>query len=177
MLLISSTKQAREIFVMSMEEQFEITKKFNDLSYLGMAIQKTAEEIKVHQSGYIETMMTKFGADSNSSVSSSTGTDFLTLDSEDKEVNKTKYIGLIVSLMFLACVTRSDILMPVTYLAIKLANPRQKDLKKGITILNYIFKTKSRHILFYSISFLELHVFTDASHMLHIYAVRQVGIR
>jgi len=82
-----------------------------------MTIQKTAEGIKVHQSGYIETMMTKFGADPNSSVSSPTGIDFLTLDSEDEEVNKTKYLGVITSLMFLARFTRSDILMPVTYLA------------------------------------------------------------
>jgi len=64
-LLIISTKQAREIFEISLEEQFEITKQINDLSYLGMTIQKMAEGIKVHQSGYIETMMTKFGADLN----------------------------------------------------------------------------------------------------------------
>jgi hypothetical protein len=55
-------------------------------------------------------MMTKFGVDPNSSVSSPTGpADFLTLDSEDEEVNKTKYLGLIISLMILARFRRSDI--------------------------------------------------------------------
>jgi hypothetical protein len=100
MLLISPTKQARRIFEMSMEEQFEITKQINDLSYLGMTIQKTPQGIQVHQSGYIETMMTKFGADPNSSVSSPTGTDFLTLDSEDEEVNKTNISDLLCLLCF-----------------------------------------------------------------------------
>jgi hypothetical protein len=141
-----------------------------------MTIQKTPQGIKVHQSGYIETMMTKFGADPNSSVSSPTGIDFLTLDSEDEEVNKTKYLGLIMSLMFLARFTRPDILMPVTYLATKSANPRQKDLNKGSRILNYVVKTKSRHILFNSNSRLELQVFTDASHMLHVDAKGHGGI-
>jgi hypothetical protein len=176
MLLISPTKQARKIFEMSMEEQFKITKQINELSYLGMTIQKTPQGIKVHQSGYIETMMTKFVSDPNSSVSSPTGTDFLTLDSEDEEVNKTKYLGLIMSLMFLARFTRPDILMPVTYLATKSANPRQKDLNKGLRILNYVVKTKSRHILFNSNSYLELPVFMDASHMLHIDAKGHGGI-
>ena len=100
MLLISPTKQARKILEMSMEEKFEITNQINDLSYLGMMIKKTSEGIKVHQSGYIETMMTKFGADPNSGISSPIGTDFIKLDSEDEEVNKTKYLGLIMSLTF-----------------------------------------------------------------------------
>ena len=66
--------------------------------------------------------------------------------------------------------------MPVTYLAIKSANPRQKNFNKGIRILNYIIKTKWRHIIFNSISFLELHVFTDASHMLHVDAKGHGGV-
>jgi hypothetical protein len=176
MLLLSPTKRTRNTFEMSMEEQFEITKQVNDLSYLGMTIQKTSDGIKVHQSGYIETMITKFGADPNGNVSSPTGADFLTQDPEDEEINKTKYLGLIMSLMFLARFTRSDILMPVTYLATKSANPKQKDFNKGMRILNYVVKTKSRHILFNSNPFLELKVFTDASHMLHIDAKGHGGI-
>jgi hypothetical protein len=60
-------------------------------------------------------MITKFGADPDSRVTSPTGTDFLETDSEDEEVNKTKYLSLIMSLMFLARFTRIDVLMPVTF--------------------------------------------------------------
>ena len=38
MLLIIPTKQARKIFEMSIEEQFDITKQIKDPSYLGMTI-------------------------------------------------------------------------------------------------------------------------------------------
>ena len=79
-----------------------------------------------------------------------------------------------MSLMFLARFTRSNILMPVTYLATKSANPRQKDLNKGTRNLNYVVKT--RYIVFNSNSCLELQVFTDASHMLHIDAKGRGGI-
>ena len=41
MLLISPTTNARKSFETEMEKQFEITKQVNDLSYLGMTIQKT----------------------------------------------------------------------------------------------------------------------------------------
>jgi hypothetical protein len=66
--------------------------------------------------------------------------------------------------------------MPVTYLATKSANPKQRDYNKGIRILNFVVNTRSRHILFNSKSFLEMLVFTDASHMLHVDAKGHGGI-
>jgi hypothetical protein len=149
-----------------MQKQFEITKQVNDLSYLGMTIQKTKEGVRVHQSGYIEQMVEKFGADPLSKVSSPTGSEFLTMCSEDEEVNITKYLSLIMSL-FLARFTRIDIFMPVTFLAIKSADSKQKDCHKGMRILNYVVNTRTRHLWFKSDTGLELKVFTDASHMLH----------
>jgi len=148
----------------------------NDLSYLGMTIQKTKEGVKVHQSGYIEQMIEKFGADPSSKVSSPTGSEFLTICSEDEEINKTKYLSLIMSLMFLARFTRIDILMPVTFLATKSADPKQKDYHKGMRILNYVVNTRTRHLWFKSDAKLELKVFTDASHMLHSDAKGHGGI-
>jgi hypothetical protein len=115
MLLVSPTERSRRIFEVNLEEQFEITKQLNDLSYLGMTIKKTADGIRAHQAGYIDQMINKFGADPDSRVTSPTGTDFLETDSEDEEVNKTKYLSLIMSLMFLARFTRIDVLMPVTF--------------------------------------------------------------
>ena len=176
MLLISPTTNARKSFETEMEKQFEITIQVNDLSYLGMTIQKTKEGVKVHQSGYIEQMIEKFGADPSSKVSSPTGSEFLTICSRDEEVNKTKYLSLIMSLMFLARFTRIDILMPVTFLATKSADPKQKDYHKGMRILNYVVNTRTRHLWFKSDAELELKVFTDASHMLHSDAKGHGGI-
>jgi hypothetical protein len=176
MLLFSPTRKIRELFESKLEEQFEITKQLNDLSYLGMTIQKDVNGIKVHQLGYVESMIAKFSGDTRSSVTSPTGSDFLITDPEDDEVNKSKYLGLIMSLMFLARFTRADILMPVTYLATKSADPKQKDYNKAMRILNYVSTTKNRYLWYDSRSILELKVYTDASHMLHTNAKGHGGI-
>jgi len=55
--------------------------------------------------------------------------------------------------------------MPVTFLAIKSADSKQKDCHKGMRILNYVVNTRTRHLWFKSDTGLELKVFTDASHM------------
>jgi hypothetical protein len=142
-----------------------------------MTIEKKPKYITVHQIGYIDSMISKFGADPNSSVTCPTGTDFLNQDNDGEEVNKTKYLGLIMSLMFLARFTRADILMPTTFLATKSANPTQKDYNKAMKIMNYVVNTRTRHLIFKSdASNLKLTVFTDASHMLHFDAKGHGGI-
>jgi hypothetical protein len=176
MLLISPSKRVRENFESKMEEQFEITKQLNDISYLGMTIQKTSEGIKVHQSGYIDSMIAKFHADVGTNVTSPTNAEFLTSNDDDEDCNKTKYLGLIMSLMFLARFTRADILMPTTFLATRSANPKQRDYNKAMKILNFVAKTKSRHLMFKNTVNLELTVYTDASHMLHADAKGHGGI-
>jgi hypothetical protein len=176
MLLMCPNSKLRTAFESEMEKRFEITKQLNDLSYLGMTITKTDQGIRVHQAGYIDQMGAKFKADLNSKVSSPTGPDFLSFDPDDEHVNVTKYLGIIMSLMFLARFTRMDILMPVTFLATKSADPRQKDFHKAVRILNYVLHTKTRHLWFDARSDLELKVYTDASHMLHLDAKGHGGI-
>jgi hypothetical protein len=176
MLLICPSESLRASFESKLEERFEITKQVNDLSYLGMTIKKTSEGIKVHQCGYIDSLAAKFGANPSTVVTSPTGSEFLDVDVEDAEVNKTKYLSLIMSLMFLARFTRADILMPVTYLATKSADPRQKDYNKGMRILNYVVSTKSKYLWFKSSVDLKLKVYADASHMLHMDAKGHGGI-
>jgi len=102
MLLISSTKRTRQMFESIMEEHFEITKQLNSLSYLRITIEKNDLGIRVHQMGCMDSLITKFSADPNSQLKCPTGTEFLSHDKEDAKVNKTKYLGLIMSLMFLA---------------------------------------------------------------------------
>jgi hypothetical protein len=159
-----------------MEKQFEISKQLNELSYLGMTIKKTREGITVHQRGYIESMMAKFKVSPDTNVTSPTSADFLQYDENDEKIEVTKYLGIIMSLMFLARFTRADILMPVTFLATKSADPRQKDYHKAIKILSYVVYTKNRHLRFRSDTDLQLVAYSDASHMLHADAKGHGGI-
>ena len=66
--------------------------------------------------------------------------------------------------------------MPVTYLATKSADPRQKDYNKAIKILNYVVFTKSRHLKFRSNSDLQFVAYSDASYILHLDAKGHGGI-
>jgi len=59
MLLVSPSDLARLWFDRDMESQFKITKEVNELSYVGMMIEKTKSGITVHQRGYIDNMVTK----------------------------------------------------------------------------------------------------------------------
>ena len=95
-------------------------------------------------------MVSKVKANPDSKTTSPTSTDFLNIEEKNEKIKVTKYLGIEMSLMFLARFTRADILMPVTYLATKSADPRQKDYNKAIKILNYVVFTKSRHLKFRS---------------------------
>jgi len=59
-----------------MEEQFEMTKQLNSLSFLGMAIENNDLGVIVHQMGYIDSLMTP---DPNSHVRCPTGTEFVSM--------------------------------------------------------------------------------------------------
>jgi len=176
MLLISPSDDARLWFEKDMESQFTITKQVNELSYLGMTVKKSKNGIIVHQRGYIDSMVSKYQADRESKTTSPTSADFLTYDDKDDKVDITKYLGIVMSLMFLARFTRADVLMPVTFLATKSADPRQKDYNKAMKILNYVVATKSRHLTFRSNVDLRLAAYSDASHMLHADAKGHGGI-
>jgi len=80
-----------------------------------------------------------------------------------------------MSLIFLARFTRIDILMPVTFLATKSADPKQKNCHKGMRILKYVVNTRTRHLWFKSDAELALKVLTDASDMLHSDA-KDIGV-
>jgi hypothetical protein len=138
MLLSFPSPSIREWFEASMKKWYELAIQYKNITYLGMSVNKTADGILVHQSGYIETLADKFLADKDSISSSPTGANFLEENEKDVSINTTKYLGLIMSLMYLARYTRPDVLMPVTYLATKSANPTQGHYNKAMKILSYV---------------------------------------
>jgi len=100
MLLASSSDSARLWFEQNMESQFEISKQCNQLSYLGMTVKKSKDGISVHQRGYIDNMVSKFKPDPDSKTTSPTSTDFLIIEEKDENIEVTKYLGIVMSLMF-----------------------------------------------------------------------------
>jgi hypothetical protein len=167
MLLSSPSKEYRTWFEKELSKQFQIVIQQDDITYLAMSVSKSDEGISVHQIGYIESLGIKFGVDTDSTVLSPTSTDFMEYDEKDQDFDKTKFLSLVMSLMFLARFTRADILMPVTFLATKSAAPKSKDYTKLMKILGYVMYTRKKRLLFESGNSLNLCIYADAAHMLH----------
>jgi hypothetical protein len=167
MLLACPSNSHRFWFEGELKKHFEIVIQRDSITYLAMSVAKNNEGIKVHQLGYIESLGIKFGVDPDIIVSSPTGTDFLLYDDKDEDFDKTKFLSLVMSLMFLARFTRPDILMPVTFLATKSAGPKFQDYQKLLKILGYVLTTKTTHLWYKSCEPLCVNIYADAAHMLH----------
>jgi hypothetical protein len=164
-----------------LEEDFEISKQYNKISYLGMTIEKSPATgiITVTQEGYIQDIVKKYGYDKLAKTPKSPATDQLTKhDSElDKQkTNKKEYLSLIMSLMYPARLTRPDILMPVTYLATRCSDPTEADKLKAIRILKYLSGTANVGMTFTKQDTLEPHFYVDASHSIYESGTGHAGI-
>jgi len=111
MLLSSPSIRRRLWFENKIKKHFEISSQVNQLTYLGMtylgmSVIKNEEGIYVHQIGYIDTLGIKFGIDPEVRTNSPTGTDFLKVNQEDESIDSSKYLSLVMSLMYLARFTR-----------------------------------------------------------------------
>jgi hypothetical protein len=80
--------------------------------------------------------------------------------------NKTTFLSLIMTLMYLARLTRPDILMPVTYLASKSHIATKRDNKHLTRILKYLEYTKDNGVTIHC-NDLSVHTSCDASHITH----------
>jgi hypothetical protein len=167
MMLASPSVRFRSWFEESIKKWYEIVIQHTDITYLGMSVTKSAAGIKVHQAGYIDAMIAKYQVDATKTVLSPTGASFLEDTEKKVQVTQTKYLGLVMSLMYLARFTRPDILMPITYLATKSAAPTEDDYAKAIRVLAYAATTRSRNLIFRAGADLTLQIFADAAHMLH----------
>jgi hypothetical protein len=62
---------------------------------------------------------------------------------QQQEIDKSKYLGLVMKLMYLARLTRPDILFSVTYLATKCQHPTNEEWKKCQRIIQYLNGTRT----------------------------------
>ena len=142
-------------------------------SYLGMSIARnvTAFAVTINQRPYITTMLTTFGMLDCTPVASPSASDLL-LAKEDVSgpCDTTLFLSLVMSLMYLARISRPDILFPTTYLATKSAAPTVDNMTAGKRILRYLKGTIDLALRFMGTN-IDLVVYADASH--GIYADRK----
>jgi hypothetical protein len=94
----------------------------------------------------------------------------LSITSEENDhgtqYDSKKYLSLIMSLMYLARLSRPDILWATTYLATKSSNPTIHHYKHAIRIIRYLAGTPNFGYAITNPDF-QLRLYADASHGLH----------
>jgi hypothetical protein len=176
MLLTCPSEECQRWFEEEMEQQFELVKQYDEVSYLGMTIKPGKKWVRVDQEGFLRSILKKHGLEGLKKTPSTPATDKLLERGESKAVDKTQYLSLLMSLMYLARYTRPDVLMPVSYLATKSSKPTEDDFGKAMRVLRYLAGTVSvglefrRDVKFHPI------IHADASHLLYDSGHGQAGM-
>lgn len=172
-LLFSSPNVSdREWFESELEKSFEIKKQYDNLSYLGMSIDYNERKrtLKVSQVGAVKEIVSRIGYDHlvKRPPTPAVAEKLLMSDSDDdsEPCDKKEFLSLVMSMMYLARLTRPDILMPVTVLASRCANPTTHDMSGLRRVVRYLAGTLEYGIVFDSTP-IKPHIYADASHNIH----------
>jgi hypothetical protein len=140
-------------------------------SYLGMSITRPDDKAQlwVSQQGLTKQIIDKYLGEGNTRAYRSPASSKL-MDKEVKQdvpCDKTKYLSALMSLMYLARLTRPDILLAVTYLATKSQTPMNSDWTAVLRVIKYLNGTQDygMHI---NCRHPNVTVYCDASHGSHI---------
>jgi hypothetical protein len=118
-------------------------------AYLGMDIRRGSDkqDIYVSQPKLTTDIISFYLDEKSKSVSTPSRADIMDFEckrvsDEDQElINQKDFLSLIMKLMYLARLTRPDILFSVTYLATKSQKPILRDWKNAIRIVQYLSGT------------------------------------
>jgi hypothetical protein len=144
-------------------------------AYLGMSITRSLDGhlIEINQSGAISLLLEKYLTEKDHSVKTPhLDTLFDQQDDEELDENKLndeqskKFLSIVMSLMYIARLTRPDILLPVTYLATRSHYATKMDWDKLIRILRYL-KQNSNLGITVKCEELQLYCHCDASYGIH----------
>jgi hypothetical protein len=168
MLLSVPSIKIRIDFEQAMLARYQLTMQHDTINYLGMQIQSSKDGIKISQHGFLDNILQKHKGFGKTFCSPMDVAMFKSKEPKDSNpTDKSTYLSIIMSLMYLARFTRPDILFAVTYLASKVANPTDLDMKKVRRILDYLSYTKGKSILLSSKADLKPKIYVDSSHTTH----------
>lgn len=167
-LLVSPNVQLRSWFETQLAKSLEIVKQHGKhLSYLGMNIiyVKDKQRVEVSQSGAIRELVKKHGYDNLRKYPATRATpDIFKENADSPPCDKKEFLSLVMSMMYIARLTRSDILMPVTALATRSANPNQADNVHLRRVVRCLAGTPDVCIVFDGSQPIKPVIYADASH-------------
>jgi hypothetical protein len=147
-----------------------ITASDNAKEYLGMGINRTecGGYIKMTQKGLIKKILQKYPVKETSKRYKHPASEELFGDREegDEGVDRGDYMGLVMTLMYIARLTRPDILMAVTYLATRSHCATDRDWRYCLRMVKYLHDNQEIGLIFHCTD-LKVVIWTDASYAVH----------
>jgi hypothetical protein len=141
-LLVVGGSRELDAFETQLSKAYEINTQRGALSYIGLDIRLDGDDILVSQSGYRLELLDRFSVDMKNlrrSVTTPTDRDLMKARPEtDKLANQPHYLSMVMSLMYIARLTRPDILLAVTYLATRCTRPTMTDMYHATHVLRYL---------------------------------------
>jgi hypothetical protein len=152
----------------------EVTYHPNADSYIGLSIERSSDkqQFKLTQKGLISKMTEKYLTDKDRRRASSPASEDLFHSdrhesSKDELIDMKQYLGLVMSLMYVARLSRPDILLSVTYLATRSHKANQNDWMEAKRVLRYLRDTVDLGLVIRCTS-LQLVLVCDASFGVHM---------
>jgi hypothetical protein len=172
-LLVSNTDYMFTDLTKGLTEEFgPPTSADKASSYIGMHIQQSENRssVKLTQEDLVHKIQARYPNKGPRKPSSPTAEDFLEEPPTDshlaKLVDNKEFLGIVMQLMYLARLTRPDILLPVTYLATRSNRATVKDMESVQRIVDYLGTTPTLGITI-NCKDLQLVLRADASHGIH----------
>jgi len=145
------------------------TKQSGDrLSYLGTSLirDRNHRVIKKSQIALIESLLERMGMSDCNVTDMPYGSDILESDEGSPPCNREEFLSLVMTMLFIARMSRYDIMWIVNYLATKSACPSMKYWEAAKRVLRYLKGTLQYHLVLIG-SDLTVDIMADASHALH----------
>lgn len=172
-ILAIAKKVELDKFVLEIKKEYDINiEQGYKHSYIGLDIKKNARTgiICVGQTGYKREVLNRFKdliSRDRSEPRVPCGEDILSEPNLEEElVDKTEYLSLIMSIMYLARFTRPDLSFACGMLATHSGSPRYSHLKQAIKLLKYI-ASNDDYVIHYKPQNFNPEIFADASHGVH----------
>jgi hypothetical protein len=140
-------------------------------SYVGLTIKRSENggTFKLSQDGLVSKLIDQYLKNDDKSTVKSPATDTLFNTDQSvlaRPVDKQTYLSLVMSLMYVARLSRPDILQPVTYLATRSHMCNTDDWKACLRVLRFLRETREDELTIRCNS-LDLHLICDASYAVH----------
>ena len=171
-LCVGNTEKL-QAFKAEFEKEYEInTQEGYKHSYIGLDIiqEPSTSKVSIGQTGYRRDVLNRFSHLLNNSRADGRvpcGLDIVEADPPDSEpVDRSVYMSIIMSVMFLSRFTRPDLSFAVSMLSTHCTNPSEHHMRQAIKMLKYIANTADLAIVFYTTTSNPM-IYADASHATH----------